>query len=333
MSAVASAVPAASDPDGQIAARLRAAHAQQRQAYLADPVPTYAQRRQDLKQLKRLVLDNTDAIVEAINQDYGNRSRHETLLTELISVNGEINHNLKHLKKWMKVQRRRVDHTMFPGGRNRVIPQPLGVVGLIVPWNFPLNLAFAQIAAAFTAGNRAMVKMSENSVALSRLLIELVERYFPPEKLQFFEETGGVGIQFSQIPFDLIIFTGSGQTGKAVMAAAARNLTPVLLELGGKSPAIIDPDYPLALARAAWCHAQRSVYNWVEDIETTKAKALDHAEQAANLSADDPLILTVLVTVHAFARHYDAAWVMLERAVALDPNAAWAWSRLGWLAN
>ncbi|MGI9420864.1 MAG: adenylate/guanylate cyclase domain-containing protein, partial [Geminicoccaceae bacterium] len=95
----------------------------------------------------------------------------------------------------------------------------------------------------------------------------------------------------------------------------------------------VDPDYPLALALAAWCHAQRSVYNWVEDIETAKAQALDHAERAANLSADDPLILAVLGTVHTFARHYGAARVLLERAVALDPNAAWAWSRLGWLAT
>jgi adenylate cyclase len=93
----------------------------------------------------------------------------------------------------------------------------------------------------------------------------------------------------------------------------------------------IDPHYPLALALAAWCHAQRSVYNWVEDIETAKARALAHAEQAANLSADDPLILTVLGAVHTFARNYGAARVLLERAVALDPNAAWAWSRIGWL--
>ena len=93
----------------------------------------------------------------------------------------------------------------------------------------------------------------------------------------------------------------------------------------------IDPDYPLALALAAWCHAQRSVYNWVEDIEATKAKSLAHAEKAANLSADDPLILAVLGTAHTFARHYGAARVLLERAVALDPNSAWAWSRIGWL--
>jgi adenylate cyclase len=95
----------------------------------------------------------------------------------------------------------------------------------------------------------------------------------------------------------------------------------------------VDPDYPLALALAAWCHAQRSIYNWVEDIEGTKAEALAHAERATDLSADDPLILTVLGTVHVIARNFGAARVLLERAVALDPNAAWGWSRMGWLAT
>ena len=104
------------------------------------------------------------------------------------------------------------------------------------------------LAAAFAAGNRAMVKMSENSINLTRLLMELSPKYFAEDKLRFFEETGGVGIEFSKIPFDLIIFTGSGQTGKAVMASAAQNLTPVVLELGGKAPAVIDPNYNLKKA-------------------------------------------------------------------------------------
>jgi coniferyl-aldehyde dehydrogenase len=108
-----------------------------------------------------------------------------------------------------------------------------------------VNLSFSQLTSAFAAGNRAIVKMSENSIALTRVLNHICGDYFPPEKLMFFEETGRVGIEFSQIPFDLIIFTGSGQTGRSVMASAARNLTPVVLELGGKSPAIIDPAYPL----------------------------------------------------------------------------------------
>jgi coniferyl-aldehyde dehydrogenase len=232
----------------EIAAPLHQAFDLQRQAYLAAPVPNYSERKQDLQRLKSMLSDNREAIIDAICQDYGNRSRHESLFAEIIAVTDAINDVIKHLKKWMRVQKRHVDHTMFPGGRNRVIPQPLGVVGIIVPWNFPVNLSFVPIAQAFAAGNRAMVKMSENSRALSALLRELTAKYFAEDKLQFFDETGGVGIEFSKIPFDLLVFTGSGQTGRSVMAAAAQNLTPVVLELGGKAPAVIDPDYPIEKA-------------------------------------------------------------------------------------
>jgi coniferyl-aldehyde dehydrogenase len=239
--------PAAATADRQTgtAQMLLAAFQRQRQAYLAEPAPTLEQRRQDLQTLKRLLGENLDAIIEAINRDYGNRSRHETQFAEVIAVTDGINDAVRHLKKWLKPQRRHVDTTLYPGARNRVIPQPLGVVGLIIPWNFPVNLAFSQLTGAFAAGNRAMVKLSENSIELSRVLKALSPRYFPEEKLMWFEETGGVGIEFSRIPFDLLMFTGSGQTGRAVMASAAQNLTPVVLELGGKSPAIIDPEYPL----------------------------------------------------------------------------------------
>ena len=227
---------------------LTAAFQKQRQAYLADPVPSLDQRREDLKKLKRMLSENLDDIVNAISEDYGNRSRHESLFAEVIAVTDGINDTIKQLKKWMKPQKRHVDISLYPGAKNRVIPQPLGVVGLIIPWNFPVNLAFSQLTGVFAAGNRAMVKMSENSIALTRLLIKISPKYFPAEKLMWFEETGGVGIEFSQIPFDLIVFTGSGQTGRAVMASAAKNLTPVILELGGKSPAIIDPEFPLEKA-------------------------------------------------------------------------------------
>lgn len=227
------------------AATLGAALEKQRAAYFANPVPDYRSRKQDLQTLKRMVNENREAIIEAINADYGNRSRHETLFAEVIAVTDSINDVIKNLRKWMKVQRRKVDWGTFPGTRNRVIPQPLGIVGIIVPWNFPSYLTFLPLVAAFAAGNRAMVKMSENSIALSRLFIEIAPRYFPEEKLMFFEETGGVGIEFSQIPFDLMFFTGSGQTGRSVMASAAKNLCPVILELGGKAPAVIDPNYPL----------------------------------------------------------------------------------------
>lgn len=269
-----------------IAQQLHSSFEKQKQSYLATPTPSYTQRVEDLKNLKRLISENVELIVDAINQDYCNRSRQETLLAEIIPVTDGINDAIKKLKKWMKVQKRHVDKTMFMGGKNRVIPQPLGVTGLIIPWNFPINLCFSQLTAAFAAGNRAMVKMSENSIALTRVLIDLSQKYFPEEKLAFFEETGGVGIEFSQIPFDLIVFTGSGQTGKSVMASAAKNLTPVILELGGKAPAVIDPDFPMDKAVERIMFVKRFntgqictnvdyvfVHESQKDEFTTKAKA------------------------------------------------------------
>ena len=241
-------------PPSLIPAEFEQSLARQRAAYLADPVPSREQRTADLKALARLLRENRDALVAAINRDYGSRSSFETLFTEYFVVLDGIRDTIKHLKRWMKPSKRHVDAMVFPLARNRVIPQPLGVVGVIVPWNFPLNLSFAPLTAIFAAGNRAMVKMSENSTNLARLLAELSPKYLPVEKLAFFEDGGGRGPAFSALPFDHLIFTGSGQTGRAVMANAARNLTPVTLELGGKSPAIIGPDFPIQTAaeRVMW---------------------------------------------------------------------------------
>jgi len=227
---------------------LNEAYGRQRDAYLANPYPDYAQRKHDLLTLKRMIAENREAIIEAIGEDYGNRSDFESKFAEIITATDTVSHTIKHLKSWMKPQRRSIDLTMYFGAKNRLIPQPLGVTGLIIPWNFPVNLTVCQLTAVFAAGNRAMVKMSENSIALSRLMKSISPRYFPVEKLEFFEETGGVGVEFSQLPFDLIIFTGSGATGRKVMASAAQNLTPVILELGGKAPAVIDPSFPLQKA-------------------------------------------------------------------------------------
>ena len=227
---------------------LEQALAAQRAAYRAAPVPTEAQRRRDLQTLRRFVLEQREAICAAISRDYGHRSRHETELTECMPVLKEIDHALRHLRRWMRVQRRGVDRLAFGLASNRVVPQPLGVVGVIVPWNFPLNLSFLPLVAIFAAGNRAMVKMSENSRHLAALLIDKIPAYFAPEKLQFFDETGGVGIAFSQLPFDHLLFTGSTQTGRSVMQSASQNLCPVTLELGGRSPALVCDDFDLQTA-------------------------------------------------------------------------------------
>jgi len=229
-------------------AEFKECFARQRAAYLAYPVPTYAERLADLSALSRLLKENRESLVQAINLDYGNRSEFETLFSEFFVVLETINDTARHLKQWMKPQRRKIDFMLYPGARNRVIPQPLGVVGVIVPWNFPLNLSFAPLAAIIAAGNRAMVKMSENSRHLAELLGKISPKYFPADKLSFFDDGGGRGPAFSSLPFDHLLFTGSGTTGRAVMANAARNLTPVTLELGGKAPAVVGPDFSLKTA-------------------------------------------------------------------------------------
>jgi coniferyl-aldehyde dehydrogenase len=227
---------------------LQAALEQQRRAYARDPVPDHRQRQADLAALRRFILENRDALIEAVNRDYGNRSRHETLFAELVPVLDGIRHAQRHLRRWMRPQRRSVDLLLFPGARNRVVPQPLGVVGVIVPWNFPVNLTFSALTSIFAAGNSALVKLSENSRHFAALLMERLPRYFPAEKLAVFDETGGVGVAFSRLPVDHLLFTGSTLTGRAVMGAAAANLCPVTLELGGKSPALVCEDFPLRTA-------------------------------------------------------------------------------------
>ncbi len=150
----------------------------QRAAYLKAPEPTHAERVADLKALSRMIKDNQAAIVAAINADYGNRSEFETRFGELFVTLDSAHEAAKRLKSWMRPRRRGVDLLAFAGARNRLIPQPLGVVGVIVPWNYPLTLSFGPLVSIFAAGNRAMVKMSENSRRLAELLIEIVAEIF-----------------------------------------------------------------------------------------------------------------------------------------------------------
>lgn len=270
-----------------VAATLQEALQRQRMAYLAHPVPGKAERKEDLRQLARFVHGHKNAICDAISADFGHRSRHESLLLEVMPVVDGVKDSLKHLSAWMRPQRRAVDRMVFGLASNRVIPQPLGVVGVIVPWNFPLNLSFAPLTAIFAAGNRAMVKMSENSRHLAHLLIEKVPAYFPPEKLQFFEGAGGVGIEFSKLPFDHLIFTGSGATGRAVMAAAAKNLCPVTLELGGKAPAVVCDDFPLttAVERIMYvkCLNAGQICTTVDHVFVPRVKVQEFARLAAEI--------------------------------------------------
>ncbi|WP_444931968.1 coniferyl aldehyde dehydrogenase [Microbulbifer sp. SSSA002] len=220
----------------------------QRRAYLANPAPNYPQRIQDLKTLAQLLRDQQEAIIQAIINDYGSRAREEILLYDIYPALSGIKETIKRLKKWMKPSRRHTDFKSYPLSKNRVIPQPLGIIGVIVPWNFPVNLSFSPLTSIFAAGNQAMVKMSTNSKHLAKLLRSISQQYFPEEKLVFIADTDEIGPLFSSLKFDHLIFTGSSNTGRAVMRSAAENLTPVTLELGGKSPAIVAPDYPIQKA-------------------------------------------------------------------------------------
>lgn len=209
------------------------------------PIPTLQERRHNLERLKRLLLDNQQAICAAINSDFGNRAHQETLLLELfLSVDG-IRDCHKRLGRWMKPQRRKGSLWFF-GASNRVIPQPKGVVGVIAPWNYPLFLVMGPVTSALAAGNRCIVKMAANSRNLCALLHRLAGEYFDECTVAIVPDVSGS--VFSSLPFDHLIFTGSAATGRQVMKAAASNLTPVTLELGGKSPVIIADDFDLKTA-------------------------------------------------------------------------------------
>ncbi|MPQ65543.1 MULTISPECIES: coniferyl aldehyde dehydrogenase [Pseudomonas] len=216
----------------------------QRQAYAAHPMPPAEQRRQWLDSLRQLLSDERQALIDAISQDFGNRSADETLLGELMPSLHGIQHARRHLKGWMKPSRRRVGLAFQPASA-KVVYQPLGVVGVIVPWNYPLFLSVGPLVGALAAGNRVMLKLSESTPATGLLLKELLGRVFPEDQVCVVLGEAEIGMAFSKLPFDHLLFTGATSIGRHVMRAAAENLTPVTLELGGKSPAIVSQDVPL----------------------------------------------------------------------------------------
>jgi coniferyl-aldehyde dehydrogenase len=216
----------------------------QRQAYAANPLPVVGQRLQWLKSLGELLLGEQETLIAAISQDFSNRSADETRLAELMPSLLGIKDARRHLKQWMKPSRRRVGLAFQPASA-RVVYQPLGVVGIIVPWNYPLFLAVGPMIGALAAGNRVMLKLSESTPATGELLKRLFARVFPEDLVAVVLGEAEVGMAFSSLPFDHLLFTGSTSVGRHVMRAAAENLTPVTLELGGKSPAIVSADVPL----------------------------------------------------------------------------------------
>lgn len=227
----------------------------QKEAYRADTFPSYDRRIADLDKLIRLTEGNEEKFIDAISADFGNRARHETIIAEIVvTVSGAklAKHNLK---KWMRPRGVPTPLHMLPA-KSKIEPQPLGVVGIISPWNYPLQLALAPAIAALAAGNRIMIKPSELTPRLSEALRDAVSEKF--DESEFAVITGGVetGQAFTETPFDHLLFTGSTAIGVRVAQAAAKNLTPVTLELGGKSPAIIDESADLEKAAKSIAHGK-----------------------------------------------------------------------------
>ena len=205
----------------------------------ASPGLSLAQRLDRLARLRALVSDNEAAFQAAISADFGHRCATETLFAETMFLLGEIKHTTKHLKKWM-APRRIATALQFMPAKNRLMPQPLGVVGIIAPWNYPLQLTLAPAIGAIAAGNRVMIKPSELTPRFSALLKELIAAKFEATEIAVAGIEDDIAKNFASLPFDHLIFTGSTRVGRLVAEAAGRNLTPITLELGGKSPAIVD---------------------------------------------------------------------------------------------
>ena len=210
----------------------------------------WSTRKRRLQQLQALLKEQQKPLLDAIAADFGQRSHTESTILELIPSHNGIKHALKHGEKWMK-RRKAATSWLFKPATCYVQPQPKGVIGIVSPWNYPLFLIIGPLVDAFVAGNRAMVKISEHVPQFAEAMATLVPQYFQADELTIVTGGADIAAAFSALPFDHLLFTGSTAVGKHVMRAAAANLTPVTLELGGKSPVIIatDADLPKAVER------------------------------------------------------------------------------------
>jgi coniferyl-aldehyde dehydrogenase len=218
----------------------------QRNAFMHEGAPTLTQRRADLKKFRSAMIGRRKEIEDAVNADFGHRSRHETAIVEIVGVIEGIKYLDRNLRKFMRPTRRHVALYMR-FGKARVEYQPLGVVGVISPWNYPINLSLMPVVTAIAAGNRVMLKPSKFTPATNEVIAKMLSEIFPTEQVAVVNSDGAA---FSKLPFDHLVFTGSTSVGRAVMKAASDNLVPVTLELGGKSPVIIGRGY--ALEKAAF---------------------------------------------------------------------------------
>lgn len=217
----------------------------QKTAYRANPMPSAHERIERLARLRRVIVQNQDAFAKAISEDFGNRSIEESKIGEVMTCLDSIDYVSKNISKWMKPSKRSMNLLHQPT-KGWVAYQPLGVVGIMSPWNYPLLLSISPLICALSSGNHAMIKISSASAHFGALLEKVLAEVFPENLVAVVNGGGVISDTFCRIPFNFLVFTGSSAIGKTVMAAAAENLTPVLLELGGKSPALIHPSFPIA---------------------------------------------------------------------------------------
>jgi coniferyl-aldehyde dehydrogenase len=241
--------PASGSAGDEASALLR----KQQHAFAGDMLPARAVRDDRLRRLAELVDTHAESFAVCIANDFGSRSPAEIRITETMMLQSSIRHARGHLRRWMKPRRAATAMAFLPG-RSLLLRQPLGVIGIISPWNYPLQLALAPLIGALAAGNRALLKPSELTPRFSAALQTAVAQTFTPDEVAVVTGDSAVGKAFAALPFDHLVFTGSTSVGREVAQAAAKNLTPVTLELGGKSPAIIDAscDMNAIMDRLAW---------------------------------------------------------------------------------
>jgi coniferyl-aldehyde dehydrogenase len=227
--------------------------ARQKAAHLRDGPPSAAVRIDRLDRCVKLLIDYEKQITAAINADFGNRPAEVTGVTDIAGSIGPLKHAKAHLQGWMKPEKRKTTPALLGlfGAKAEVRYQPKGVVGVISPWNFPVNLTFSPLAGVLAAGNRAMIKPSEYTPETSALMAQMFASAFDPEEISVIVGGPEVGQAFSELPFDHLIFTGATAVARHVMRAAAQNLVPLTLELGGKSPVVLgrSADFATAAAR------------------------------------------------------------------------------------
>ena len=209
--------------------------------------PSEKQRIEDIRKLKKALIFHQQALLDAMKDDFGHRSEDDAKFGDILTTVLNANYAIKHIKRWMKASKRHI-HVLFQPASAQVQYQPLGVVGIITPWNYPVFLALGPLITALSAGNTAIIKMSEFTPATNNVMKKLIASVFQTNQVSVICGGASVAAHFTTLKFDHIVFTGSTTVGRKVMQSAAKNLTPVTLELGGKSPVIIAPDIDIKTA-------------------------------------------------------------------------------------